>query len=360
MSAWGNTVLSLCAAAVLGASPAQAQDPFYKGKRLTILVNHAVAGSADVEARVFAKYINRHIPGQPAVVIQNIEAAGGLVGTKHIGEVAPRDGTMIGYLNGAAWRYVNNPEQHRVDFKSYEFIAHQTGTSVYYVRTDVPPGMRKATDIVNAKGLVAGGLGPENAKDLRIRLTLDLLSVPYKYVTGYRSSPPARLALQRGEINFYSELSPGYRAVVHPGMIAKGEALPLYYDPVYSNGVLGRSTYMDGLPIATFTELYQELNGKQPSGELWDAYATVLTVIGAMQVVIVLPPEAPKAAAEALQTAVAALAHDQDYAEEARKTFGFLPEWHTGPDTNARMREALAVRPETKAFITDYIKKPNR
>jgi hypothetical protein len=360
MSAWGNAVLSLCAFAALGASPAQADDPFYKGKRLTILVNHAVAGSADVEARVFAKYINRHIPGQPNVVIQNIEAAGGLVGTKHIGEVAPRDGTMIGYLNGAAWRYVNNPEQHRVDFKSYEFIAHQTGTSVYYVRTDVPPAMRKPTDIVNAKGLIAGGLGPENAKDLRIRLTLDLLGVPYKYVTGYRSSPPARLALQRGEINFYSELSPGYRAVVHPGMVAKGEALPLYYDPVYSNGILGRSTYMDGLPIATFTELYQELNGKQPSGELWDAYATVLTVIGAMQVVIVLPPETPKAASEALQTAVAALAHDQDYAEEARKTFGFLPEWHTGPDTNRRMREALAVRPETKAFITDYIKKPNR
>ena len=102
-------------------------------------------------------------------------------------------------------------------------------------------------------------------------------------------------------------------------MVAAGEALPLYYDPVYSNGVLGCSTYMDGLPIATFTELYQELNGKQPAGELWDAYATVLTVIGAMQVVIVLPPETPKAAAEALQTAVAALAHDQDYAEEAKE-----------------------------------------
>jgi hypothetical protein len=358
MLRWGNAVL--CAVAVLGASAAHADEPYYKGKRLTVLVNHAVAGSADVEARVFAKYINRYIPGQPSVIIQNIEAAGGLVGTKHIGEVAPRDGTMIGYLNGAAWRYVNNPEAHRVDFKSYEFIAHQTGTSVYYVRTDLPPGMRKAADFMSAKGLIAGGLGPENAKDLRIRLTLDLLGLPYKYVTGYRSSPPARLAFQRGEINFYSELSPGYRAVVHPGMVAAGEALPLYYDPVFSNGVLGRSTYMDGLPIPTFTEFYQELNGKQPSGQLWDAYATVLTIIGAMQVVIVLPPEAPPAAAEALRTAVAALAHNREYAEEAQKTFGFLPEWHTGPDTNRRMREALSVNPDTKAFITNYIKNPPR
>src|SRR5262249_37417466 len=115
---WQSAVLALCAIASLSVSPVRADEPFYKGKRLTVLVNHAVAGSADVEARVFAKYINRHIPGQPSVIVQNIEAAGGLVGTKHIGEVAPRDGTMIGYLNGAAWRYVNNPERHRADFTS--------------------------------------------------------------------------------------------------------------------------------------------------------------------------------------------------------------------------------------------------
>lgn len=125
-----TAILALCAAFAC-AAPAGAQEPFYKGKRLTILVNHAVAGSTDVEARLFAKHISRHIPGQPSVVVQNLEAAGGLVGTKHIGEVAPRDGTMVGYLNGAAWRQVNSPEQYKVDFRTYEFIAHQTGTSVY-------------------------------------------------------------------------------------------------------------------------------------------------------------------------------------------------------------------------------------
>ena len=352
-------ICALSAAMLIAAPSASAQEPFYKGKRLTVLVNHAVAGSTDVEARIFAKYINRHIPGQPSVVIQNLEAAGGLVGTKHIGEVAPRDGTMIGYLNGAAWRQVNSPEQYKVDFRTYEFIAHQTGTSVYYVRADTAPGMKTATDLAKAQGLVAGGLGPENAKDLRIRLTLDILGVPFKYVTGYRSAP-ARLALQRGEISFFSDLAPGYRAVVQPGMAASGEIVPTYYDPVFANGTLGRSKYMDGLPIATFTEFYRQITGKAPAGQLWDAYETILTVIGAMQVVMVLPPGSPRAAIDALRHAVAALENDKDYVEEAQKTLGFLPEWQTGPETNARVRQALSVRAETLSFLADYTRNGHR
>ena len=43
-----------------------------------------------------------------------------------------------------------------------------------------------------------------------------MLGVPYRYVTGYRSSNNARLALQRGEINLHSESTPGYFGVVEP------------------------------------------------------------------------------------------------------------------------------------------------
>ena len=55
-----------------------------------------------------------------------------------------------------------------------------------------------------------------------MRLALDMLGVPFKYVTGYRSSPPARLALQKGEINMFSELPPSYRSVVEPGLVKTG------------------------------------------------------------------------------------------------------------------------------------------
>src|SRR3954467_13803805 len=147
----------LCAC-LMGPQGAAAQDAFYKGKRLTEMVNYAAGGPTDIEGRLFARHIASHIAGQPNIIIQNIDGAGGLTGTTWLGDVAPKDGTAMGYLTGAAWVYANQPEKHRVDLRSYEFIAYQPGTTVYYVRSDVPPGMKDATDLVKAQGLVSGGL----------------------------------------------------------------------------------------------------------------------------------------------------------------------------------------------------------
>src|SRR5215470_8569116 len=89
--------LRLCAG-VIGLSvalisPAAAQEPFYKGKRLTLVINFAPGGPSDIEGRLLAKHIVKHIDGQPLVIVQNKDGAGGLVGTNFLGEVGPRDGT---------------------------------------------------------------------------------------------------------------------------------------------------------------------------------------------------------------------------------------------------------------------------
>ena len=81
---------ALALAAVLGVASAAADVPFYKGKRLTILVNFAAGGPTDIEARLFAKHLVRHVDGAPNIVIQNMDGAGGIVGAKYLGEVAPR------------------------------------------------------------------------------------------------------------------------------------------------------------------------------------------------------------------------------------------------------------------------------
>ena len=95
------------------------------------------------------------------------------------------------------------------------------------MRTDVPPGIKAATDIVKAKGLISGGLGPDNAEgSARSGSRSTCSACRYQHVTGYRSSAHARLALQQGEINFFSESPPSYRAVVHPGIVERGPGDP--------------------------------------------------------------------------------------------------------------------------------------
>src|SRR5947207_4793300 len=97
-------LLGLFLAASFGHSGASAQEPFYAGKRLTVLVNYAAGGPTDIEGRLFARHIGKYIEGQPAIVVQNRDGASGLVGTNYIGEVAPKDGSVVGYLTGAAWQ----------------------------------------------------------------------------------------------------------------------------------------------------------------------------------------------------------------------------------------------------------------
>jgi tripartite-type tricarboxylate transporter receptor subunit TctC len=353
--------LALSAAVAIGAGlPAQADNPHYKGKRLTVLINFTAGGPTDIEGRLFAKHLADHIEGRPQVIVQNMDGAGGMIGAGYLGEVAPKDGTMVGYFTGTAWRYANDPERFRVDFRTYDFLAYQPGSTVYYARTDVPPGLREAADIVKAQGLVAGGLGVENAKDLLIRLSLDMLGVSYRYVTPFPGSQAARLALQRNEINFYSESPPSYRAVIAPSLVKEGSVLPIYFDPDYNGESLKISKQVEGLPILPFQELYRKIKGSAPSGQLWDAYLTVLSINSAMQRTIVLPPNAAPAAVAALRDAIAALNNDQDYADEAVKTLGYAPEWVAGEGTNAQVRRALSITPGMRGFIASYIKNAKR
>ncbi len=350
-------VALLAATSIAFASPDHAAEPFYKGKQLTLLINFAVGGPADVEGRLFAKYIGRHIAGRPSVVVQNMEGAGGVVGAEYLGAVAPKDGTMVGYFTGTGFTYALYPPRFNPDFESYGFVAIQGGATVTYVRTDVPPGLKTATDIVKAQGLIAGGLSADSSKDIRVRLAMDLLGLKYKYVTGYRSSAPARLAFERGEINVFAESTPSYRSIVIPDLIDRGRAIPLWYDASVSSKP---SSQMAGLSILPFPALYRQIKGAPPSGPLWDNYRAVNTIDGAMLRMICFPPGAPQAARDALAAAVVALNGDKDYAAEAVRTIGFVPEWQTGPNVQQDVRSVLSMPAAVRTFLNAYIKAANK
>lgn len=346
---------------LFAASSAQAQNAYFKDKRVTILVNYAAGGPTDIEARVFARHLPKHITDSKGVIVQNMDGAGGLIGTNYLGEVAPKDGTVTGYLTGTAFQYTMRPKGRRVDYLKYSFVAYQPGTSVYFMRTDIAPGMKSSADILKARQLVVGGLGVDNAKDILLRLTMDMLGVKYGYVTSYKGSQGARLALQRGEINVYSESPPSYRAVIMPNMVSRGEVLPLFYDPTYDGENFKDTMQMAGLDVPPFHEFYKRLHdGKLPEGKLWEAYKAVISLNGAMQRMIVMPPGAPDAAIAAMREAVTRLNADKAYADDALKTFGFVPEWTTTGDVAQRVRKNLVLSPGIRKFLNDYIANPPR
>ena len=121
-----------------------ADDPFYKGKRLTILINFAAGGPTDIEGRLFAKHLVKHIDGTP----EHRGAEHGRrrrPGRREISRRGRRRRTApwSGYFTGAAWIYAHRSASAiRVDFKSYEFVGYPARHHVHFVRTDVAPGMQ--------------------------------------------------------------------------------------------------------------------------------------------------------------------------------------------------------------------------
>jgi len=348
--------LAFCTA-VASASQGQAQAPFYKGKQLTLLVNFGAGSATDIDARVFARHFIKHIDGAPQLIVQNMAGGGGANGTMFLGEVAPKDGTVVGFLTATAWNFAAEPERFRVDFKTYEHVGYTGGTAVYYMRKDVPPGIAKPTDIVKAKGLVSGGVNARTGRDISIRLTLDILGVPFRHVTGYGSGERARLALQRQEIHLYADTTPGYRGAVEGTLVKDGTVIPLWYDPHYDGKTFGRSKQVEGLPIRAYHEVYQEIFGKMPSGQLWDTYLALITLNGAMQRILSLPPGAPPAAVAALRAALQRLNNDKEFHADATKVLGFIPEYYAGADVGPQIRNALTVKPEIRKFVAEYIPK---
>jgi hypothetical protein len=350
-----RAAIALGVAALLS-SPVRADEPFYKGKRLTILINFAPGGPTDIEGRLFAKHIGRHIAGAPSIIVQNMDGAGGIVGAKYLGEVAPRDGATMGYFTGTAFQYALDPERFRVDFKTYAFVALQPGTTVHFARADISPGLKDATDIVKATGVIGGGLSIDTPKDLRMRLAFDMLGIRYKYVTGYRSSPAARLAFQRGEINVFAESPPTYRGVIDPTLVKTGTAIPLFYDAGFDGQDFFTPEAVKDLPLMNFHELYRKIKGAMPSGQLWDIYKAIISADGLVQRLIVMPPHAPPAAVAAIRAAIPRLNTDKAFAAEAEKAFGFVPLWEASADTPRLAQTALSVKPEVRAFLIDYMK----
>jgi len=332
---------------------ANAQQPFYAGKQLTILVNYDAGGPTDIEARLLSRYLGRHIAGNPRINLKNMAGAAGMVATKYLGEVASRDGTMLGYFTGATQRYVSIPERFNVDFLTYDFIAAMPSTRIHVMRTDVWPGMKSAADVVRGENIVVGGLGPRQPKDMAMRLTLDMLGARYSYVTSYNSSAEGFSALLRGEINFYADSQPLYQMKIAPEIKA-GKLIPVYYDPGFDGKDFSVPAAVKDRAILPFHEFYRSIKGTMPSGELWEAYKSQLLINGTMYRMLTLPPGSPREAADALRAAIVKVAADKAYIAAANKLMGDVPEYLTGPTLKDDVRAAVSNNRATKAFMDAY------
>jgi len=336
-----------------------AEKPFYEGKTVTVLINYAPGGPTDVEGRLLARHLGRHVQGQPNVIVQNMSGAGGVIGTNYLGQVAKSDGLTMGYFTAALFhQQVRNPAL-RTDLSKYAFISGIQGITVSYIRSDVQPGIKKPADFVKAQRFRAGGLSYDSFKDVAFRLSFDLLGLKYDYVTGYNSSADARLAVQRNEVQYHDETLPAFRSQVEPNMVKSGQVTPLYYaDLIDADG--GVTDSPDVPELSSFTKFYTQVHGKPPSGVKYEALKAANIAGTNMTRAILLPPAAPKGAVAAMKQAIASLARDEEYLGDAIKVMRFRPRFEMGDSGERLYQRATQIAPELAKFIRQFIEQERK
>ena len=185
-----------------GASRAEAQDDFYKGKTIRIIVCCTPGGFYDRWARLFARYLGKYIPGNPSVIVQNMPGAGSLIAANYVYNIAKPDGlTIVMPLSGLYMDQVVGRQEVQFDIGKFQWLGTQeVSDMVLYCRSDAP--YKSIDDLVKAKDKPAklGNTGTAGASYLIGKVLEKGVGANFKFVMGYPGGSEIDLAVERGEV----------------------------------------------------------------------------------------------------------------------------------------------------------------
>ncbi len=181
------------------AAPAQTPEAFFKGNTIHLLIGFGIGGEDDLWARLIAKHMSRHIPGQPVIVPQNMPGAAGLIVANRLANAAPKDGTVIGMINrGIAFEPLLGGQGTQFDPAKLGWIGSPSrDIAVCAARKDA--AVQKMQDLFTTE-LKVGATGSGADTAIYPEFLSALVGMKFKTVRGYTGSREIILAMERNEV----------------------------------------------------------------------------------------------------------------------------------------------------------------
>src|ERR671918_3005072 len=288
----------------LSPSRALAQDTFFRGKTVRIIVGASAGGGYDTYSRTIARHMGKHIPGNPGLVVDNMPGAGFLISANHMYKVAKPDGLTIGHFIGGLFL------QQLLGKPGIEFNAAKFQFVGVPAQDNFVIGLAKSTGITDVESWMGskqvvkfGGVASGSGSDDFPNLLKAAIGLPVQMVSGYKGTADIRLAFNSGEITGLSNSWESTKSTWRKEL-ESGDLIPVLQATTKPHSELPK------VPLAiNFAKTEETKNLIQ----------TVARVHGPSVRPYVAPPSTPKDRVQILRKAFTETMKDPAFLAEAKK-----------------------------------------
>lgn len=195
-------VLVAALALSLPMGQALAQEDFFEGKILELYLPVSTGGALDLHARLFSPYLQRHIPGNPDIIVRNMPGAGGMVLANHMYNNAPQDGTAIANFLSyfAISQAVGTPEV-QYDAAQFSYVGSLAPINSVLATWNATTGADNYEDLIEIEGIRLGSTGPSSITNLGPVFANRFAGANFNVISGYQGTAGIMQAIENGELH---------------------------------------------------------------------------------------------------------------------------------------------------------------
>lgn len=319
---------------------ASAQEPFYKGKTISIIVGTKAGDAYDLYPRLMAEYLPKYIPGSPNVIIQNVPGAASMIAANQVYNVSKPDGLTIGAIYPALYfdQLAKKP-QVKFDWSKFHFIGSPVVSNhLLYMRTDAP--FKSMEDIRNASAPPKCGANSTASTGYWMpKLVEELIAAKFELVLGYQSGQDVDLAVERGEVQCRAFTITAYFAREPFITWRKNNFVRV----LFQSGAKRDERLKDAPTV-------YELMDKYKTTEAGRRLATVVLAAGDFGRPLVFGPAVPADRVKILRDAFDKIVKDPAYLTEAKKRKLDIDP-NSGQELQTLAKEVTGASPEVVARV---------
>jgi tripartite-type tricarboxylate transporter receptor subunit TctC len=329
---------AMIAAMIATGAQAQSVADFYKGKNVDLYIGYSVGGAYDLYARLLARHMGKHIPGNPTILPKNMEGAGSLRLANWLFNVAPKDGSAFGIFGrGTGFDPLLGNKAAVFDATKFNWIGSANNEVSICVAWSTS-GITKFEDL-QSKPLIVGGTSTSADTDQFPRIVNGVLGTKMKVVTGYPGGNEVGLAMERGEVQGRCGWSWSSVKTTHKKWLEEKKFTVLVQ--------LGLDKHPDLPDVPLIVDLAKN-----------DEQRQILKLIFARQVMgrpFIAPPGVPQDRVDALRKAFMATMQDPEYLADAEKTQMEINPV-SGEKVQALIKEEYSTPPEIAQKAASFLR----